>query len=818
MADTKKEDFAAGMVTEESLEENIQHVNNPVVDLPKIEKKYLLPVQEQYTKIDSGFVFTDGKAKVEIKVVTDHIIRVRLAPRGDFLEDFSYAVLQQEHDTHAYQVQADEKRFYVRTPDVVCTIQKKDFHISFSDKKDKVFNADYAPMHWEENQDFGGYYVYCTKVALDDEVFFGAGDKATNLNLRGKRIMNWNSDTYSFAFNQDPLYKTIPFYIGVTGGEAYGIFFDNTFKTYFDFAAEHGDQTSFWSEGGELQYYYIHGPKIIDVIKRYHQLTGTHFLPPLWAIGYHQCRWSYYPESNVRRVADEFRKREIPCDAIYLDIDYMDGYRCFTWNKQYFPNPKEMIADLAANGFKTVVMIDPGIKVDENYWVFKEGHANNFFCRRGDDYFMEGFVWPGRCQFPDYTNPKVREWWGGLYKGLVEDGVAGFWNDMNEPAIFGRGTFPDDVRHHFEGFRGSHRKAHNIYGMQMVRATYEGLQKLYKNKRPFTISRAAYAGTQRYASVWTGDNIATWEHLRIGLLQLQRLSMSGLSFSGTDIGGFTGNPDGELYTRWMQFGVFSPFMRVHSAGDTRDREPWSFGPEWEAICKKFIELRYKLLPYIYSIFWQQHKYGLPILRPVALLEQGIYTNLLREEEFGFGDKILVSPVINAGQDSKVVYLPAGNWYYYFGNAVYEGGQEVRIDTPLDEMPIFVKAGTVLPEYPVMQYTDEKKIDALKFRVYYAADEQHSYSYTDHGDTFAYEQDIYLERHFIQRGTDSSLTILQQRLGLFTEKYDQYKLYLVGIPFEIRRIRVDGVAVALKTDDDGEPYLLLDSDFKKLTID
>lgn len=566
-----------------------------------------------------------------------------------------------------------------------------------------------------------------------------------------------------------------------------------------------------------MQYYYIHGPNMMDVVKRYHSITGTHFMPPLWGIGYHQCRWSYYPEQNVREVTAEFRKREIPCDAIYLDIDYMDGYRCFTWNKQYFPDPKKMISDLAANGFKTVVMIDPGIKVDENYWVFKEGQENRYFCRRGDDYFMEGFVWPGRCQFPDFTNPSVREWWGTLYKGLVDDGVAGFWNDMNEPAVFGRGTFPDDVRHNYDGYRGSHRKAHNVYGMQMVRSTYDGLKKLYKNKRPFTITRAAYAGTQRYSSVWTGDNIATWEHLRIGLLQLQRLSVSGLSFCGTDIGGFTGEPDGELFTRWMQFGVFSPFMRVHSAGDTRDREPWSFGPEWEAICKKFIEMRYKLLPYIYTVFWQQHRYGEPILRPISLVEQHIPKNLIREEEFCFGDKILVSPVLNPGQKNKVVYLPEGDWYYYFNLQPYAGSQEHTIDTPLDEMPIFVKGGSVIPEYPVMQYTFEHKIDALKLNVYYSKGKFDSYIYADHGDTFAYEQSVYAEKHFLVEGTDNSLVILQQVEGLYNERFDDYKIYLVGIPFEIKTIKADGVEVSLSKDELGNEYVLIEKDFRNLII-
>ncbi|WP_270090195.1 glycoside hydrolase family 31 protein [Sphingobacterium sp. SYP-B4668] len=808
--------IAVEPTTESSLEGDVHHVNNPVLDLPHIEKKYLGSVKS-YLKHDKGYIFSDGSAKVEVTVVTDEIIRVRLAPKGSFLEDFSYAVPPSNLHSVLFDLEESEDFFAVKTNTVICKIKKQDFYISFEDRIGKVVNADYSSMHWEENPDFGGYYVYCTKKASSDEVFFGGGDKATNLNLRGKRIQNWNSDTYSYAFNQDPLYKTIPFYIGVHEGDAYGIFFDNTFKTYFDFAAENHDQTSFWSEGGELQYYYIHGPHMMDVVKRYHSITGTHYLPPMWAIGYHQCRWSYYPETMVRDVAKQFRQRSIPCDAIYLDIDYMDGYRCFTWNKQYFPNPKKMISDLASDGFKTVVMIDPGIKVDDNYWVFKEGQENKYFCRRGDDYFMEGFVWPGRCQFPDFTNPKVREWWGSLYKGLVEDGVAGFWNDMNEPAVFGRGTFPDDVRHYYEGHRGSHRKAHNIYGMQMVRATYDGLKKLYQNRRPFTITRAAYSGTQRYSSVWTGDNVATWEHLKIGTLQLQRLSVSGLSFCGTDIGGFTGEPDGELFTRWMQFGVFSPFMRVHSAGDTRDREPWSFGEDWELINRKFIELRYKLLPYIYSVFWEQHKYGLPILRPLAMLEQHIPKNLQREEEFAFGDKILVSPVLNPGQQEKIVYLPAGYWYYYFDNTGYEGAQEHVVHTPLDEMPVFIKHGSVIPEYPVMQYTGEKKLEHLKLNVYHTSGKEDSYVYADHGDTFAYEQNIYSEKHFIVDGSQGFLVITQHIEGLHSERFDNYHIYLVGMPTLPTSVSQDGVDIELQKDKQDNFFFVVEKEFRKIVV-
>ncbi|RCH54086.1 glycosyl hydrolase [Mucilaginibacter hurinus] len=771
-------------------EEGFRHLNNPADGIKPITKKYL-GIPTHVSQAGNKFYFTDGDAKVELVVVNEEIMRVRVAPHGVFLEDFSYAVPELSNKPVAVSLYNDEKEFKVSTAKVNCHIRKSDFFISFSDSNHVVTSADAAPMHWEENTKFGGYYVFCTKTCNPDENFFGMGDKPTELNLRGKRLTNWNTDAYSFGWNQDPLYRSIPFYISVNEGIAHGIFFDNTFKAHFDFGAEDKTKTSFWADGGELQYYYIHGPHMMDVVKSYHLLTGTHPMPPLWALGYHQCRWSYYPESKVRVVAKGFRQNQIPCDGIYLDIDYMDGYRCFTWNRKYFPDPKKMIKDLAADGFKTVVIIDPGIRVDDNYPVFKEGKEKKYFCRRSDDYFMEGHVWPGRCQFPDFTNPEVREWWGGLFDELIEMGVAGVWNDMNEPAVFGAGTFPDDVRHQYDGYRGSHRKAHNVYGMQMVRATYEGMRKIFKNKRPFTITRAGYSGLQRYASVWTGDNVATWEHLKLGNIQCQRLSMSGIPFCGTDIGGFSGEPDGELFTRWIQMGTFSPFMRAHSAGDTKEREPWSFGEPFTAINRKFIELRYRLLPYMYSAFWEHHRYGFPILRPVVMQEQEVLKNHFRQDEFTYGDKILVCPVMEPGQKSRKVYLPKGDWYNYWTNEVTVGGDEVETPTPLETIPIFIKAGSVIPEYPVMQYVGEKPIEEVKMNVYYSDYEVNSFFFEDHGESFAYEQDIYSEKKFIVNGTESSLEIQQSMEGLYTPRYDAYCFNIIGLPFIPAHISVDG---------------------------
>ncbi len=787
---TNKKEVSPEMIEEVLVQAHINQIDVPDIVIPPISKQYLRNVK-QLTTAGNRFILTDGISDVEVKVISDEIIRVRMAPQGEFLEEFSYAI--DDFKFHITDIQTTETPDYYRisTNTISCHVRKADFYVSFLDVDDVVINEDSRPMHWEENAEFGGYYVYCSKKRQQGEHFFGLGDKPSDLDLLGKRFTMWGTDAYAYERNSDPLYKNIPFYIGIHKGVSYGMFFDNTFRSYFDFAAEEKDKVSFWTDGGEMQYYYIHGPHMMDVVKRYTKLTGSHPLPPLWALGFHQSRWSYYPESIVKELAHTFRAKKIPCDALHLDIDYMDGYRCFTWNRKFFPNPKKMIGELSGLGFKTIVIIDPGIMVDEQYWIFQEGRDNKYFCRRGDDYFMEGPVWPGRCQFPDFTNSKVRNWWGDLFKEFVEQGVAGVWNDMNEPVVFGKGTFPLDVRHHFEGYRGSHRKAHNIYGMQMVRATYEGLKKHQRNKRPFTITRSGYSGVQRYSSTWTGDNMATWDHLKLAVQMLQRLSISGISFSGSDIGGFTGEPTGELYIRWMQFGVFSPLMRVHSAGNTGAREPWTFGSGYEKLAKKFISLRYKLLPYIYSAFWENHKYYFPMLRPLSMLEQEHEQNYSRDDEFTLGDKLLIAPVIEKGVVSREVYLPKGMWYHFWDLSVWNGGTYYEVPAPLDTIPIFVKAGSVIPEYPVMQYVGEHEIHEMLLNVYYAPYHVNSFMFEDNGDTFGYEQNIYLEKKFETSGNEEMLQIHQVIEGMYTPRYEYYRIKIYGLPFKFSKVLLNG---------------------------
>jgi alpha-glucosidase len=544
-------------------------------------------------------------------------------------------------------------------------------------------------------------------------------------------------------------------------------------------------------------------------------------MPPLWALGFHQCKWSYYPESKVRAIASQFRDLKIPCDSIYLDIDYMDGFRCFTWNKDHFPNPKEMVHDLLQQGFKTVAIIDPGIKIDKDYSVFKEGLEKDYFCKRADGPYMKGKVWPGECYFPDFTKREVREWWSGLFKELIADiGIKGVWNDMNEPAVMEvpNKTFPNDVRHDYDGNPCSHRKAHNVYGMQMARATYHGLKKFSFPKRPFVITRAAYSGTQRYTCSWTGDNVATWQHLSIANIQVQRMAMSGYSFVGSDIGGFAEQPHGELFARWIQLGVFHPFCRVHSSGDHGDQEPWSFDEEVTNIVRKYIEIRYQLLPYLYTAFWEYISTGIPIIKSLVLYDQNDVHTHYRNDEFMFGEKILICPILEANAKGRRMYFPKGDWYNFWDNTLTEGGKEAWVDADIDSMPIFIKSGAIIPKYPVQQFVGEKKIEHLTLDVYFKTGKEVSKYYDDVHDGYDYTKGRYSLRSFKLTGKTNQLIIQQHKEGKYISEYEYFIMHIHGLPFTIDHIELDNEEIALESVKmNGDTVLKINKNFTELHI-
>ncbi len=751
---------------------------------------------------DKIYFTTNNGVILEITILRDSMLRLRYATEYVFEPDFSYAISPDVSLGYNELSVADQSQEYIITTNKIKVhVNKGDLKVEITDLEGQVLLGDELGFHWEENFEFGGNVVKMSKISHSGESYYGMGDKASHTNLKGKRVNNWVTDTYAYGKDQEPLYKAIPFYIGLKDGISYGVFFDNSFSSYFDFASERRNVTSFWADGGEMNYYFFYGPKMAQVVEAYTDLTGVPELPPLWALGFHQSKWSYYPERQVKKIASTFRKLRIPCDAIYLDIDYMDGFRCFTWNKKHFPDPKRMVEELESDGFKVVTMIDPGIKIDRDYWVYRQAMEHGYFCRRADGPHFKGRVWPGDCKFPDFTNPKVREWWAGLYKEMIADmGVRGVWNDMNEPAIMEvpSKTANLDVRHDFDGHPCSHRKAHNVYGMQMVRATYEGIKKFTFPLRPFVLTRAAYSGTQRYSATWTGDNVATWEHLWLANVQMQRMCISGYSFVGSDIGGFAEQPNGELFARWIQLAIFHPFCRVHSSGDHGDQEPWSFGEEITGIVRKFIELRYQLLPYLYTMFHKYVKSGVPMLQSLVFYDQEDSQTHFRTDEFLFGEQLLVCPIQEPNAQGRRMYFPRGNWYNYWNDEKLEGGVERWVPADIDSIPLYVREGAMIPKYPVQQYVGEKEIGELYLDVYYKEGTEISLVYEDQQDGYDYKKGRYSLRRFRLKGKDNALIIQQFKDGNYITPYDRFILKLHGLPFTVAAVHLDNEPVDPQT--------------------
>lgn len=740
---------------------------------------HLLKVEEN----GSSIIFhTHNGVMLAVEAVTNHVLRFRYSAKGYFSPDFSYAMADDHRSGFTYfDIEEKEECYELRTPKLKCLVDKKTLKVALYGEHGNLLNEDEKGFHWEEDSQRGDNIVKMSKRSLNGEHYFGLGDKASNLNMRDHRFQNWGTDEYGFAKERDPLYRNIPFYYGLHKEGCYGIFFDNTYRSFFDFARERKNVTSFWAEGGEINYYFIAGSEPMNIAQRYARLTGKPEMPPKWSLGYHQCKWSYSSEEEVMEVATKLRDLKIPADAIYLDIDYMDGFRCFTWNKENFPDPKGMVKKLKDMGFKTVAIIDPGIKIDMDYWVCKEGFEKGYFCKHADGPLYKGKVWPGDCYFPDFTNPEVREWWAGLFKGLIEEvGLAGIWNDMNEPAIMDvpTKTFPLDIRHDFDGNPCSHRKAHNVYGMQMSRATHEGVKRAAFPNRPFIITRSTYSGGQRYSSVWTGDNIASWEHLWVANVQTQRLSISGFSFVGTDIGGFTEHPTMELFVRWMQLAVFHPLMRTHSSGDHGEQEPWSFGEEATDLVREAIELRYRLLPYHYTNFYQNVKDGKPMLRPLSFFDHEDPQTWYRQDEFLFGDHLLVCPVLGPDRPGRRLYLPKGKWYHFFSGELLEGGKELYLETPMNQIPVLVKAGAIIPMGPVSQYV-QSEAKEQELHVYQGFESVDSMLYDDPGDGYNHKQGYFINRNFSVLPAEEKYRITQYKEGRMPSPIKEFTMVFHG---------------------------------------
>jgi alpha-glucosidase len=713
-------------------------------------------------KLKDGVELTAGAAKVRVTVFRDGIFRVRVAPNGNFPKDFSWALIASPEPSAA-KVEENQKEIRITAGSVVGTIQRSPLLINFSDATGNVFLADEPslPMAWN------GKRVHIWKKMPADENYYGLGDKAGPMNRRNRAFTNWNTDEFGWQESSDPLYKTVPFFIGLRKGTAYGVFFDNTYRSVFDFGKESQDFFSFGAEGGELNYYFIAGPEPKRIIEAYTAMTGRSPLPPLWTLGYQQSRYSYFPEARAREIVNTLREKKIPADAIYFDIDYQQDNAPFTINREYFSTFEKMISDFRAQGMHTILITDLHIKKDPNhgYAPYDSGMKNDVFVKNPDGSVFVGVVWPGASVFPDFTLSRVRDWWGGLYKDFVGMGATGFWNDMNEPALFERAdkTMPLDTVHRLDdGTTLDHRALHNVYGMQNVRATYEGLRKLQPEERPFVLTRAAYSGAQRYAATWTGDNSSTWNHLKMSTPMLLSMGISGYPLVGDDIGGFAGSPTADLLTRWFEVGALNPIYRDHTAKGTADQEPWVHGPEHEAIRRKYIELRYELMPYLYTGIEEMSHTGIPLMRPIFLEYPQASDFYGDNRDFLFGRDLFVAPVTTEMVDAEEISLPPGEWYDFWTGAKLSSKEKLSLRPRLDEMPLYVRAGAILPMQPLVQNTGEKPNGPLELRVYLPAsttsNDCRGTLYQDDGHTFAYQKGEILRVNYSCQLSNGSATV------------------------------------------------------------
>ncbi len=529
--------------------------------------------------------------------------------------------------------------------------------------------------------------VEVCKELPEDAAVYGLGDKTGFLNKRHYAYVNWNTDDPKpHCDNFQSLYKSINFFMVFSNAGCLGILADNSHKTRFDFGKESKDYY-FWSHtAGALDYYMIPGKTPGEVLKTYCALTGGNRLQQKWVYGFHQSRWSYYTAGEVLEMVDTMRRNRLPMDAVHLDIDYMDGFRVFTFHPDRFSDPRQLTAALARRQVKAVTIVDPGVKKDPGYFVYEEGVAGDHFAKNPDGSIFEGVVWPGTSVFPDFTRQETRDWWGKKLKILTDAGIRGIWNDMNEPASFA-GEIPGEVRF----AAGEHREIHNAYGHFMAQATWEGLAKA-DGRRPFVLTRACCAGSQRYCSGWTGDNHSHWAHLQLSLTQMMNLGLSGMNHVGSDVGGFGSDTTPELLVRWFQLGAISPFFRNHCAKGSRNQEAYALDERTMDGCRKALDLRYHLLPYLYDLAHED----LPILRPLVLEfpEDPVCRELT--DQCMLGSQLLAAPVMTPGVSARAVYLPKGVWYDYYTGKRYTGGHYVLADAPWDRMPLFARAGAILP--------------------------------------------------------------------------------------------------------------------------
>lgn len=587
----------------------------------------------------------------------------------------------------------------------------------------------------------GQHAVSLTRVTPEGEPLYGLGEKTGPLDKRGRRYVLWNTDPYDPAHGgygpgADPIYASIPWLVGMREGQAYGLLTDTPYRLAFDLAVAHPQRYRIDAAGGALDQYLVPGPLPADVLRRYAALTGRPPMPPRWALGFHQCRWGYTAD-ELLETADELRRLELPADVLWLDIQHMDDFRTFTFDPEQYPDPAAFVQQVRNRDFALTVIADPCLYVDPEWDIYAEALAGDHLLRMPDGEVFVGRAWPPQCSFPDFTRPETRAWWAGHVGRLAELGVQGIWLDVNEPTEFEHGTVPEEAIAAGDGRPTTMGEVHNVYALLEAQATREGLLQAAPQRRPWVLSRAGYAGIQRYAAMWTGDVPSTWHGMSESLPMMLNLSLSGVPLVGSDVGGYSGGASPELFARWMALGVISPFFRVHTTRDGPRQEPWRFGTEVLDLSRALLQLRYRLLPALYSLMDDAARTGAPILRPMFYEFPDDPDVLHIQDQALLGPYLLAAPVLAEGALGRQVYLPAGRWFELHSGAAYDGPTTVDVNTTLAALPLYVRAGGVIALGPGHSHDGEYTGTPLELRLYPGLQPTSTTLYEDAGDGMEY---------------------------------------------------------------------------------
>ena len=685
----------------------------------------------QFTNGASLGLAGGGQARIEF--LAPATIRVSVTPHPSVTALPTGAVIARLPAAGSANINEDATNLFVTQGNLVAIVVKQPLQIVLMRIDGSLLSADIpGGMLWDP--DTGT--ITARKFALAGEAYLGMGLRGGVLDRRGRRLTMRNTDSAGYGEFSDPLYSSTPFYYGQHAGGTYGLFFDNPSISFFDFDAAGSGVLSFAAQAGTLDYYVFAGPTPRDVASAFSQLTGTNPLPPRWALGLHQSRFGYASADQLLQLAGEFRRRAIPCDAFYLDIDHLDRVQQFAWNPSGFPDPLGMNAALAASGFQRVNIVEPIVTTNDRLWPWFA--ASNYFVSDANAQPLVNSIFLGPVSWIDFTRPAARNFYKTQLKTFIGTGLSGIWADLNEPAQ----NFMPEAVYDFDGQPRFDHAARNVYALHETELFSAALSEARPGQRPFVLSRAGFPGIQRYAANWGGDGPTSYDALRVAVQMSASMGLSGQNLFGHDVGGFLGSPGPELFLRWLQFASVTPLMRIHSNFDTAAREPWRFGEPYTSLARATIEFRYRMMPYLYSLFAQAERDGTPVLAPTYFYFPRDPRSLRQDGEFMLGPALLVAPVVVEGARTRRVYLPAGSeWLDYHTGTRYPGGADVEVAAPIERLPMFVRAGALLPSAPVRQYAGERVPEYIVIDVFPGAPGEFLL-YDDDGATLDYRAGVF----------------------------------------------------------------------------